>query len=208
MLRRLPLLALAIAAGAGPAAAGVFRCVEANGHVRFVDSPHACANARAESHAIRGRIEKTPSRSLPTGQAPGAGVDVWPSRAELAAAWEVVREAPVDVGGDPDLVEWGVRDQDVRHFTRDVGGRVQVCSVEIWRFTDAARARAAQQGFAHPGWRIEQAGDRVVMLRGLTLARGATPQRGIFADCRSLGEGILERARAVPAAAGGRPTPP
>jgi hypothetical protein len=193
-------LTLALAGGAGSAAGGVFRCVEADGGVRFVDSPHACPRGAAEAHDL-GRVERIPAAPAAPGdergperaRSPGA---IWLRAAEIGAGWEVVREAPIDPAGDPDLVAWGVRAQDARHYTRDMAGTVQVCSVELWSFASVAQARAAHEGFAHPGWRIERVEDRLLMLRGLTLAPGSPPRRGVFADCRGIGDRI--RLRAAP----------
>ncbi len=189
------LLLLAILAGAGPAAAGVFRCVRPDGSIRFADSPHACGEDEAEAHTPPDRLVRAPAAPV---QATEVGPELdglWLSAAEAGSGWEVVRELPGDPSRDPDLVAWGVRAQDTRHYSRHAGGSSQVCSVEIWAFHDAARARAAHEGFAYPNWEIHREGALLVMLRAVTLAPGQAPHRSVFADCRRLGERIRARAR-------------
>jgi hypothetical protein len=214
MLRALVLLVLAGAGGAESASSGVFRCLAPDGRIRFADSPHRCPRGSVELDTPADRLQSFPDapdargQSLPaapdtpgneSGPAPRHGLDaIWLSAAEIGPGWDVVREAPVDPSADPDLVAWGVRVQDARHYTRDRDGSVQVCSVELWSFSDAARAEAAHQGFAHPGWRIGREGHLLVMLRGLTLTRGSEPSRGVFEDCARIGDRIQRRARPAP----------
>lgn len=134
---------------------------------------------------------------LPCAAAVAAGADL--ERAFLAArelghGWDVVREAPGDPSRDPDLVGWGVREQQVRHYTRDRLGVLQVCSVEIWRFASLEQARAAHAGFHYPGWKISRTGTLLVMLHGLSRPWGQVETRGVFAECGAIGSRILERA--------------
>lgn len=114
---------------------------------------------------------------------------------ELSAGWEVVREAPSDPSRDPDLRGWGVREQHVRHYTRDLRGRAQVCSVEVWAFASIAQATAAAEGFSYPDWEISRAGSLLVMARGVVLVRGRRPSRGVFPECGLLVSRIVARAR-------------
>jgi hypothetical protein len=116
---------------------------------------------------------------------------------DLAAGWEVVREATVDPRRDEDLREWGVHSQHARHYTRDLRGRVQVCSVEFWGFDSVSQASAAHEGFYYPDWQIFRAGKVLVMVRGLVRGRDGRPHRGVFADCDAIGSRILERASAL-----------
>ena len=182
--------------GDASASDGVLRCIQADGSVHFVDSALACTG-EAQPHDPSRRIQRLPAAPAPA-RAPGSARSLWPSNAELAGSWEVVREAPVEVSRDPDLVEWGVLRQDARHFTRTAEQRIQVCSIEIWTFRDVARADAAQRGFAQPGWRIERAGERVVMTRGLTLEPDVPPRPGIFPACHALADPIVARAARAP----------
>ena len=207
MARALVVVALAGAVAAGPAAASVFRCIESHGAIRFVDSPHACPLGSVESQDLARRVESLPSAPPPEEEeaadesrsAPVRSLAaIWLSAAEIGLGWDVVREAPIDPADDPDLVAWGVRAQDARHYTRDADGSVQVCSVELWTFADEARTRAAHQGFAYPDWRIEREGNLLLMLRGVTITRGSPPQRGIFEDCSRIGDRIQQRAGADP----------
>jgi hypothetical protein len=117
-----------------------------------------------------------------------------PTAAQAGPGWDVVREAPEDPNADPDMRRWGVVATLARHYTRDPGGAAQVCSVELWRFRDEARARAAHAGFSYPDWQIHRAGDVLVMLRGLTLTLGQAPRRGIFDACERLGADVRARA--------------
>lgn len=114
--------------------------------------------------------------------------------AAAVGGWDVVREAPGDPRSDPDLVRWGVRAQQARHYTRYAGPRVQVCSVEVWAFDSDQRARAAEANFAYPDWRIVREGALLLMLRGFTQTRGEPPRRGVFAECELLGRRVRTRA--------------
>jgi len=113
--------------------------------------------------------------------------EAWVTAAVLGRGWEVVREAPGVPASDPDLVAWGVRSQNARHYTRHRDGRVEVCSIEIWGFASVGQARAAQAGFAYPGWRFEREGALLLMSRGLRMAPGQPPRRGVSADCARIG---------------------
>ncbi len=191
---------LAVLASAGPAGAGLFRCVRADGSIRFADSPHACGRDEAEAHTPQDRIVRAPAAPAEAPDGAPELHELWLSAAEAGSGWEVVRELPGDPSRDPDLVAWGVRAQDTRHYSRHAGGRSQVCSVEIWAFHDEARARAAHEGFAYPNWEIHREGALLVMLRAVTLTPGQAPHRSVFADCRRLGDRIRARARPAPPA--------
>jgi hypothetical protein len=114
----------------------------------------------------------------------------WLSAGALGGGWEVVREAPGTPDRDPDLAGWGVLSQGARHYTRHRGGEVEVCSVEIWGFASVAQARAALGGFAYPGWRFEREGALLLMSRGIRMAPGRSPRRGVFPDCARIGDRI------------------
>ncbi len=115
-------------------------------------------------------------------------------QSELRAGWDVVREAPGDPASDPDLWGWGVREQHVRHYTRDLAGRIQVCSVEIWSFESLSQAASAHAGFRFPDWKIDRVGRLLVMVRGLVRGRGMGPKRGVFPECDAIGTRIRARA--------------
>lgn len=167
---------------------------------------------RAFHPARRAADERVVSRAVPqlllaalalvllAGAARADGDDAFLLPGELRGGWEVLREAPSDPASDPDLVAWGVRDQRVRHYTRDHRRRVEVCSVEIWDFASEPQAAAAESGFEYPGWQIRRAGERLVMVRGLVLTPEGAARRGVFPECGSLGGRILDRVRrAAPA---------
>lgn len=197
MIRALALGLVVAAACDGSAGADVFRCVAPDGSVRFVDTPHACAQGQATPHRLRGRIEKAAAPTDEAAPAVAPNLDaVLLAPAAVRPAWDVVGEAPIDPSRDPDLVRWGVGAQRARHYTRDEGGVVQVCSVELWAFEDVAHARAAHEGFQYPGWSIEREGSLLVMVRGVVMQPGQAPRRGVFPDCRRLGERIRARAAA------------
>jgi len=116
---------------------------------------------------------------------------------EVGAGFEVVREAPVDPAADPDLRSWGVREKHVRHYTRDLRGAVEVCSVELWAFASIEQASAAEAGFAYPDWQISREGSLLVMAHGLVRPRTGSPRRGVFGACDAIAERIRERAAAL-----------
>jgi hypothetical protein len=196
------LLALAVAAPAD-----VYRCEEPDGSVRFADDPRQCPGARPlrrgprerEGGALAPRAgstqreagvrpEERPAPDLPLEEIllPATGV---------AARWEVVDEAPTSAAEDPDLVRWGVRAQRTRHYTRSDDAGVQVCSIEIWGFEDAKRARLAHENFRYPEWHFERQEHLLIMLRAVTFPREGSFRTGLFADCRRLG--ALTSARAA-----------
>jgi hypothetical protein len=116
---------------------------------------------------------------------------------EVGAGFEVVPEAPVDPSADPDLRGWGVREKHVRHYTRDLRGNVEVCSVEVWAFASVEQASAAETGFAYPDWEISRAGPLLVMAHGLVRPQAGRPRRGMFEACDAIAERIRERAAAL-----------
>lgn len=191
---------------AAPAAAAeIYRCVEADGSVRFSDDPSRCPGA--SPHALQGEIQRP--AAPPSAVAPDAGVAEgsqapWRgTRAGLlalfepaGAGWEIVEEAPSDPAHDPDLRDGGVRALVARHYTRDRGGRSEVCSVEIWAFEDAVRLATARPHLERPGWLYHQEGSLLVMLRGVRFQRAQGFQKGLFPDCERLGERIRARVAA------------
>lgn len=195
MLGRIALaLCASLVAGAAGAGGGLYRCEAADGSLRFADSRHACRGA-APRELPRG-IQRVPPA------APAAPPEVAPQRdlgallldaAELGDGWELVREAPVDPSRDPDLVEWGVVAQRARHYTRDRAGTAEVCSLELWSFRTREQARAADAGFAFPGWQIERQGEILLMVRGLRRPPHGGAERGVFADCESLARRVRAR---------------
>jgi hypothetical protein len=201
MSRTLCLVLLVLGVGAGSAAAEVFRCVEADGGIRFVDSPELCD--RAEPHTTKGRVELAPDgEAPPAARAPATGAapvpplrleEVWPARG-VGDGWEVLDEAPGDPASDSDLVRWGVRAQRTRHYTRYRGARVEVCSVEIWEFASDLHARTARAGFAYPGWEFAREGSLLLMLRGRRWTLGQRSHSGVFPACRRIGKRVRARA--------------
>jgi hypothetical protein len=119
------------------------------------------------------------------------------SQREVGAGFEVVLEAPVDPAADPDLRGWGVREKHVRHYTRDLRGAVEVCSIEVWAFASVDQASAAEAGFAYPGWQIAREGELLVMAHGLIRPRTGSPRRGVFEACGAIAARIRERAAAL-----------
>jgi hypothetical protein len=203
MIRACLLVLLAIVAGAEPAKSDLFRCVEADGSLSFVDRPELCA--QANPHPLRGRVERVPAPAASTGSpvSTADGVDlslelrlehVLLPADEVGVAWDVVEEAPAYTERDPDLVRWGVRAQRARHYTRQSSGGVQVCSIEVWGFANVQLARRAHENFAYPGWQIVREGSLLLMSRGLTRTSGEPARRGVFAACQEIGERVRERA--------------
>jgi len=134
---------------------------------------------------------------LCAGSAAAGGRDLdrtWVPAESIGAGWEVTREAPGEPARDPDLVGWGVRAQQARHYSRHSRGVVEVCSVEIWEFASVGQARAAEAGFVYPDWHFARAGSLLLMSRSLVQARGRAPQRSLSADCVRIGERIRARA--------------
>jgi len=203
MIRACLLVLLAIAAGAEPAKSDLFRCVEADDSLSFVDRPELCAQAKP--HPLRGRVESVPAPAASSGSpvSPADGGDPSPELRleqvllpadQVRGAWDVVEEAPAHTERDPDLVRWGVRAQRARHYTRQSSGVVQVCSIEVWGFANVQLARRAHENFAYPGWQIVREGSLLLMSRGLTRTPGESARRGVFAACQEIGERIRERA--------------
>ena len=206
----LPLCFLATALAPSPSGAEVYRCDEADGSVRFVDSPHACPNARP--HEPEGRIQRVPASERPRSRGDGsappgrispivasgiAAEDVLLAREDVSAGWDVVEEAPEDATRDPDLVAWGVRAKRTRHYTRVSGDAVQVCSIEVWVFRDEERARMAHREFAYPDWHFAREAEVLIAVHGLTRPREGTPTRGLFAACGELEARTRARAEAA-----------
>lgn len=70
--------------------------------------------------------------------------DLFPAPSALPGRWEAVHEAPEDPSGDLDLVSWGVREKQARHYTWYGREGIRVCSAEIWAFGSEAQARIAE----------------------------------------------------------------
>lgn len=208
--QRAPLRALCIALVLlGPVAtqAGMYRCVDAQGRLRFVDSPHACPGARP--HALEDRLVQQPAASASAVEAERA-IALAPlllGAGEVAPVWELVEEAPAHPERDADLVAWGVVAQRTRHYTRDVASEAQVCSIELWGFASLEQARSAAAGFTFPGWEFHREGRVLVMTRGLRQPRQGSPHRGVFADCRALAARVHARAAAAAGLSPAAPDP-
>jgi hypothetical protein len=119
--------------------------------------------------------------------------EVWIPSSALGAGWDTLGEAPSDPAGDLDLVRWGVRAQDTRHYTRHRAGLSEVCSLEIWAFASEPQAESAHAQFAYPNWEISREGHLLLMLRGRTWRRGEAPRPGVFNACRRIGDRVRER---------------
>jgi hypothetical protein len=204
----LPVCLLAAVMVPDPSGAELYRCEAEDGSVHFADSPHACPQARP--HEPQGRVQRLPpsgsprsdaAGSAPPGRlAPTAAPPIVPeavllARADVSPAWEVVEEVPEDPAGDPDLVAWGVQARRARHYTRVTGDAVQVCSIEVWVFRDAERARTAEREFAYPQWRFAREETVLIATHGLTRPRAGRPARGVFDACAELA--VRTRARAA-----------
>ena len=197
------LLALAVAAPAD-----IYRCQEPDGSVRFADDPHHCPGAERlrrgpreqEPREQEGRALAPPAGST-QGEAGAEGIqpeerpapelrldEILLPAAAVAGRWEVVDEVPTDPAGDPDLFRWGVRAQRTRHYTLSDDDGVRVCSIEIWGFENARRARLAHENFRYPDWHFERQEHLLIMLRAVTFPHeGGPSRRDVFADCRRLG---------------------
>ncbi len=201
-MKRALLAALAsIALCAEPAISEIFKCVDASGKETFVNDRDACPGA--VPHEPKGHVDRAFSPS-------SLAAEEFPDRNQISSPekrlewallaerdvrpnWVIVNETPEDPKQDVDLVEWGVVAKRARHYTRTFRGDSQVCSVELWAFENAARARLADENFAFPDWRIDRQGDTLVMLRAVTL-RGDQADRSIYPDCEALGEIVRARA--------------
>jgi hypothetical protein len=141
-----------------------------------------------------------PAASSELLKAPRTGPeDVLLERGDVERSWEIVEEAGQDVERDPDLVRWGVRAHRARHYTRMKDDVVEVCSIEVWIFRDPGRARAAEQGFSHPGWRFDRENEILIAARGLRRPRAGAAARGVFAACAEIQALTRARAAALPA---------
>jgi hypothetical protein len=191
------LVLLCIALRVESAGAEIFECVEPDGSVRFVDNIHACD--RAVPHPLKARVERL-SASVPASRDPAAGLagshlePLLLEANDVSAAWSVVGETPIDPIQDPDLVQWGVRAQRSRHYTRTSNGAVQVCSIELWSFEDTPHAQSAHENFSYPDWQIEREGQVLLMVRALTKRDGNLQDRTLFPGCLDLGKRVRLRA--------------
>ncbi len=200
MKRPLFIALASIALFAEPAISEIFKCVDASGNVTFVSDRSACPDAKP--HPLKGRVERAPSSAALAEEKPDPGEISSPEQRlewalleerDVRPGWEVVNEMPEDPRKDEDLVEWGVVAKQTRHYTRNLNGVSQVCSVELWVFENEARARLAQANFEFADWRIDRKGDTLVMLRAVTLRSDAT-DRTIYPDCEKLGKIVGARA--------------
>jgi hypothetical protein len=200
-----------VLAPAVTASADIYRCEEPDGSVRFADDPALCPGAqrvRREPREKESREQEGGAPAPRAGSAQGeAGVQpeeaavpdlrlegILPPAAAVAGRWEVVDEVPADLADDPDFLRWGVRATVARHYTRSDDSGVQVCSVEIWIFEDATRARLALENFRYPDWYFERQEHFLIMLHAVTTRREGPPRRGLFAECRQLGAQTSVRA--------------
>ena len=117
-----------------------------------------------------------------------------PPRA-LGSEWDSVREAASNPADDPELLAAGVRATRSLHYTRAREGGSEVCSMEIWSFASAAAARSAQSGIAQPGWRLDQRGNLLLMVRGVTFSRASGFQPGLLPECHRLADLTAASAR-------------
>ncbi len=198
------LLALAVAAPAD-----IYRCEEPDGSVRFADDPSHCPRARRLRLGPREQEGGAPLPPVGPTQREAGAEDIRPEErpapelrleeillpaAGVAGRWDVVDEAPTDPAGDPDLVRWGVRAQRARHYGRSDDAGVRVCSIEIWGFEDARRARLAHENFRYPEWHFERQEHLLIMLHAATFPREGSPSTSVFAECRRLGARTSARA--------------
>jgi len=224
-MHRLLLLLLGALAGsaAGPASAEIYRCVGADGSVRFVGDPSTCSQAERQplSRQIQ-HFERTtaptpdpgPAAAPPDSRAQPPDQTATRTDAEFASLedlflpasaaggtgqWELVKEAAVEASADPDFVRWGVREKRVLHYThRNDSGRVRVCSIELWDFDSAGQAHTAEENLSFPNWRFLRSGRVLVMLHAVSRERGAAAaSHAIFAECSGLGTRIAARAEGL-----------
>lgn len=205
--RAIPLCSACLLALASSAPADVYRCEEPDGSIHLADDPSHCPGASRLQLRPPEQERAAPAPSAGPGQ-DEAGVraqersapelrleEILLPAAGVAGRWEVIDEEPTDPAADPDLVRWGVRAQRTRHYTRTGDEGVQVCSIEIWDFEDAGRARLAHENFRYPGWHFDRQEHLLIMLRAVTFPREGPSRAGLFADCRNLG--VLTSARAA-----------
>ncbi len=199
---RIGFLLLALSFPAGHAGAEIYRCVGADGSVRFVGDAQACPGATR--HMVEDRVQRIAPRSSqdPAAPSPDAAPgpvrrlgDLFPQPSVLPGRWEMVKEAPEDPSQDPDLVSWGVRAKETRHYTWHGREGIRVCSAELWGFASESQAKLAEQNFSYPGWTFTREGSLLIMLRGVSRARGERGHRGVFPECAAVGERIAARAR-------------
>ena len=184
------MIAALVAQGAD---AELYRCVTADGSIRFTDDPSACG--RAEPYVPRRALQRPSAPAAPRADAPAPADSGWQgTHGELLsmlpsapAGWEAVEEAPTDPRGDPDLWDNGVRTMAARHYTRARGASSQACSVEIWAFSHAERARLGESLLAQPGWVLQREGNLLIMLRAVILEGGKGPREGVFPACQQIG---------------------
>lgn len=119
------------------------------------------------------------------------------SEAQAGGNWDVVEEVPEDVARDADFLAWGVDAQRARHYTRFERRRVEVCSIEIWRFLTARLAQHALREIDYPHWEIGGSARHLVLVRGLTAEPGMQPRRGVFPDCHQLGQRVRARVEEI-----------
>lgn len=200
-MRTAPLLPLLGALLAGETAAEIFRCDEPDGSARFVGDPAGCTGARPHVPAVDIVREPggAPASPAPSSAARTRDLDaLLPEAGSLTGSWDATREAPSDPARDPDFVRWGVVETAVRHYGRALPGGAEVCTVELWGFRDEPSARAAAAGFSFPGWVIHHRGSVLVMVRGTRWQRGGGFRKGLFPDCRAIGQrvaGVLRTSR-------------
>jgi hypothetical protein len=179
---------------AAPAAAELYRCKDAAGGIIFTDDSARCAAGTSEKRELPSRIMSPPPP--PAARHPNPQrlelIELLPSAAEVAGHWEVVDDAVAGPESDPDLRNWSVVGRRARHYTRDAASGIQVCSLEVWRFSGVRPARLAGDNFQHPGWEIDRHENVLVMVHAMSPE--SSQSRRIFTECAALRDRVAARA--------------
>jgi len=198
------LAALAVATACASArGAETLRCTDANGVVLLTNDRSRCVGP------VERRLRASGSRAAPEApvapEAPHAPeaprpyygdlVRVFVPVSELGSEWEEVPEAVEAVS--PELAASGVRATRTTHYTRALGPRSEVCSLEVWAFVDAEAARVAAPDVAQYGWDATPYGNLLVVLHGTTFDRGHGFRPGLPASCHAIKGPVGARANAV-----------
>ena len=187
-----------------PAHAEIYRCIDTDGRSFFTDRPGAC------STPIPVRLKRE-LIGRDTGEAQAASIDHRPQSAglpnhstlsehflpssELFGQWSVLLSSLEPV--DPELRKMGLRDTVERHYTRVRGPISEVCTIEMWVFTQAETARRAAVSLELPNWKILRADEILILVHGVLLERGVGSRSDLAADCEDLGQRTYERVAGV-----------
>jgi len=173
-----------------PAAAEIYRCTDAQGHSRFVDDASTCPNATKYT-PTREIVVSPPARRAERRATLGAALEsLLPDATRVGPGWEITLETPI-TQLDAEQQDWGIVETHARHYGRVRDGVTEVCTIDLWRFSEAAKATAAAKGLRYPGWNFEAHGSLLVTLRGTRWKRDEAFRGGLFPACFELGALVL-----------------